>query len=93
MYWRMRTKIYLQRKSIVWSSPLLDENRARASNKFALAVLSCLMWTQTWPLAELRKIKREPTEIIVLDNGGKHPLGSTVLLYLQRDKVARVFSR
>ena len=39
-------KIYLRRMSVIWSSPLSDENRVRASNQFALPVLSYLMWTQ-----------------------------------------------
>ena len=77
-------KVYLQRMSVIWSSPLSDENRVIASNQFALPVLSYLMWTQRWPVAELRRIDREVRKIIV-ENGGKHPLGSTALLYLPRD--------
>ena len=84
-------KIYLPPMSIVWSSPLSDENRGRASNQFALPVLSYLIWTQTRPLAELRRIDREARKIIV-DNGCKHPLGSKTLLYLQREQGGRVFN-
>ena len=39
-------KVYLQRLSIIWSSPLSDYNRVLASNQFALPVLYYLMWTQ-----------------------------------------------
>ena len=81
-------KIYLRRMSVIWSSPLSDENRVRASNQFALPVLSYLMWTQTWPLAELRRVDREARKIIV-ENGSKHPLSSTALLYLQREQGGR----
>ena len=64
--------------SIVCSSPMSDENQVRASNQFALPVVSYFIWTQTWPLAEQRRIDREARKIIV-DNGGKHPVVSTVL--------------
>ena len=74
-------KVYLKRMSVIWSSPLSDENHVIASNQFALPVLSYLMRTQRWPLTELRRIDREVRKIIV-ENGGKHPLGSTALLYL-----------
>ena len=74
--------------SVIWSSPLSDENRVKASNQFALPVLSYLMWTQTWPLAELRRVDREARRIIV-ENGSKHPLSSTTLLYLQREQGGR----
>ena len=60
----------------------------RASNQFALPVLSYLMWTQTGPIAEQRRIDRE-ARTIILDNGDKHPLGSAALLYLQREQVGR----
>ena len=74
--------------SVIWSSPLSDENCVIASNQFALPVLSYLMWTQRWPLRELRRIDREVRKIIV-ENGGKHPLGSTALPYLPPDRGGR----
>ena len=74
-------KVYLKWMSVIRSSPLSDENRIIASNQFALPVLSYLMRTQRWPLTELGRIDREVRKIIV-ENGGKHPLGSTALLYL-----------
>ena len=46
------------------------------------------MWTQNWPIAELRQIDREVRKILV-ESGGKHPLGSTALLYLPRKKGGR----
>ena len=53
------TKVYLQRLSVIWTSPLPDANRVKATNQFALPVLTYLMWTQHWPLTELREIDRE----------------------------------
>ena len=46
------------------------------------------MWTQHWPLAELRKIDREARKIII-ENGGRHPCGSTSILYLPREEGGR----
>ena len=46
-------KVYLQRMSVIWSSPLSDFYEIMASNQFALPILSYLMWTQVWPIAEL----------------------------------------
>ena len=46
------------------------------------------MWTQHWPLTELRKIDREARKIIV-ENGGKHTCGSTSILYLPGEKGGR----
>ena len=85
---RMCCHDILRRMSVIWSSPLSDENRVTASNQFALPVLSYLMWTQTWPLAELRSVYRIARKIIV-QNGRKHPLSSTALLYLQREQGGR----
>ena len=41
------------------------------------------MWSQQWCVTDLRNIDRESRKIIC-ENGGKHPLGSTALLYLPR---------
>ena len=79
---------YLRRLSVIWSSPLSDYNRVVASNQFALPVLGYLMWTQRWPVPDLKTIDREARKIIV-ENGGKHPGGSTSLLYLPREKGGR----
>ena len=76
-------KVYLQRLSVIWTSPLSDANRVKATNQFALPVLTYLMWTQHWPLTELREIDRE-TRKVVSENGGRHPLSSTALFYLPR---------
>ncbi|PFX29473.1 Retrovirus-related Pol polyprotein from type-1 retrotransposable element R2 [Stylophora pistillata] len=81
-------KEYLRRMSFIWSSPLFDYNRVTASNKFALPTLGYLMWTQQWPVTELKKVDREARKIIV-ENGGKHPSGSTAILYLPREKGGR----
>lgn len=72
-------KVFLQRMSVVWSSPLSDENRVIATNQYALPVLSYLMWTQT----EIKKIDREARKIIV------NNIGSTALLYLSREQGGR----
>ena len=63
---------YLRRLSIIWSSPLSYYNRIVASNQFALSVLGYLMWTQHWPITDLKTLDREARKII-LENGGKHP--------------------
>ena len=46
------------------------------------------MWTQHWPLTELR-IKGKEAGKIIVDSGGKHPCGSTSILYLPREKGGR----
>ena len=66
-------KAYLQTLSLIWSSSLSDSNRVTASNQFALPVLSYLMWTQHWPMTEIRVIDRGARKIIC-ENGGKHPV-------------------
>ena len=76
------------RLSVIWSSPLSDINRIRASNQFAMPVLTYLMWTQHWPITQLRVIHREARKII-RENGGKHPLSSTAVMYLAREKGGR----
>ena len=80
--------MYLKRLSVIWSSPLSDINRVRASNQYAMPVLTYLMWTQHWPITELRVIDREARKIIC-ENGGKHPLSSTAIMYLAREKGGR----
>ena len=46
------------------------------------------MWTQHWPITELRAINREARKIIC-ENGGKRPSSSTVIMYLAREKGGR----
>ena len=46
------------------------------------------MWTQHWPITELRQVDRDARKIVT-DGGGKHPCGTTSLLYLPRDKGGR----
>ena len=74
---------YLRRLSVIWSSPLSDSSRVKASNQLALPVLSYLMWTQHWNVSDLKKLDRQAPKIIS-DSGGKHPLGSTILVYLPK---------
>ena len=81
-------KEHLGRLSVIWSSPLSDYHRVVASKQFSMPAMSCYMWTKHWPITELKQIDREARKI-VLENGGKHPCGSTSLLYLSRDKGAR----
>ena len=59
-----------------------------ASNQFALPVLAYLMWTQHWPVRDLKIVDREARQGFV-ENSGKHPGGSTALLYLPREKGGR----
>ena len=44
----------------------LDKSLVRlvASNQFALPVLGYLMWTQQWPVMELKQIDREARKIV-----------------------------
>ena len=88
MVFELAAKEYLRRLSVIWSSPLSDYNRVGASNQFALPVLGYLMWTQHWPVTDLKIVDREARKIIV-ENGGKHRGGSTALLYLPREKGGR----
>ena len=53
-----------------------------------MPVLIYLMWTQHWPIKELLVIDREARNIIC-ENGGKHPLSSTEIMYLAREKGER----
>ena len=76
-------KTYLQRLSLIWISPLSDYNKVQASYQFSMPILSYLMPTQCWPIAELKRLKREARKVIV-ENGGKQPLGLTALIYLPR---------
>ena len=76
-------RAYLQRLSVMWSSPHSDKNKAMATNQLALLVLSYPMWWHQWCVTDLRNIDRESRKIIC-ENGGKYPLGSTTLLYLPR---------
>ena len=77
------SKEYLKRLSMIWTSPLSDVNKVTASNQYALLVLSYLMPTQRWPMSELQRIDREVRKVMV-ENGGKHPAGSSALFYLPR---------
>ena len=46
------------------------------------------MWSQHWPLTELRRIDTQARKIIS-EKGGKHHLGPTALLYLPREAGGR----
>ena len=75
-------KIYLQRLSVNWSSPFSDHAaKVVASNHYALPVLTYLMWTQTWPIANIQQLGRKGRKIIV-ENGGNQSKGSTMILYM-----------
>ena len=67
-------KTYLQRLSIIWSSPLSDHAKVVASKEYALPVVTYLMWTQTWRIANIQQLDLEGTQIIV-EIGGNHPQG------------------
>ena len=81
-------RVYLQRLSVIWSSPLSDHHKVVATNQFALPVLVYFMWTQVWPITELQRLDRESRKIMV-ENGGKHPPGTSDLLYLPRKVAGR----
>ena len=82
---RCAAREYLRRLSVIWSSPLSDYHRVIVSNQFALPAMSYFMWTQHWPITKSRQVDRDARKIIT-EGGGKHPCGTTSLLYLPRDK-------
>ena len=77
---------YLQRLSIIWSSPLSDQYKVVASNQHALPLLTYLMWTQVWPLADLQQFDRGARKIVT-ENGGNHPQGSSEMWWAERDEI------
>ena len=79
---------FLRKMSIIWSNPLSDHYLVTASNQFALPVLGYLMWTQQWPVIEVKKLDREARKIVV-ENGRKHLSCSTAILYMSREKGGR----
>ena len=82
-------KTYLQRPSIIWSSPSSDHAKVVASNQDALLVLTYLVWTQTWPISNIQKLDRQGRKIIV-ESGGNLPKGSIAILYTSRKLGGRV---
>ena len=46
------------------------------------------MWTQQWPVMELKQINREARKIVV-ESGGRHPCSSNALLYMPRSRGGR----
>ena len=83
-------RVYLQRLSVIWSSLWSDHHKVVATNQFALPVLVYFMWTQVWPITELQRLEGESRKIMV-ENGWKHPLGTSDLLYLPRRVGGRGF--
>ena len=71
-------KTFLQRLSIIWSSILSDHAKVAASNQYALPALTYLIWTQSWPIANILQLDQEGRKIIV-ENEGNHPKGSTAI--------------
>ena len=76
-------KTYLQRLSIIWSSPLSHHAKVVVSNQYALPVLTYLMRTQTWLIANIQQLDREGRKNI-MENAGNHPKGTTTILYMSR---------
>ena len=76
-------KVYMDRLSVIWSSPLSDYNKVLATNQFALPALTYFMWTQVWTIADLQRLDRVTRKVMVV-NGAKHPLSSTDILHLPR---------
>ena len=73
-----------------------DVNRVKATNQFALPVLTYPMWTQHWEkfwkhwdplLAEPQSIDRETRKLT--SENDENPLRSTAVLFLPRDKGGR----
>ena len=84
-------KTYLQRLSIIGTSPLSDANRVKATNQFALLVLTYPTWTQQWSLRKLQSIDRD-TRKSISENGGRHPLSSTALLKQTSSQTRQLWS-
>ena len=84
----LAAKEFLRRVSVIRPSPWYDHAKAVANNQYALPVLTSLMWTQTWPLAELQQTDRKARKI-TSGNGGNHSKGSTAALYLARKNGGR----
>ena len=89
---KVAVKTYLERLSIIWTSPLSDANRVKATNQFTLLVLIYSMWTQQWPLGELQSIDRE-TRKLISENCGRHPLSSSALLKQTSNQRRQLWSR
>ena len=66
-------KVHQQRFSVIGSSPFSDYNKVLATNLFAVPVLTYLMWTQVWPIAELQRLDRASRKVMI-ENWAKHPL-------------------
>ena len=66
-------KVYQQRLSVIWSSPLSDYNKVPATNLFAVPILAYLMWMQVWLIAELQRLDRASRKVMI-ENWAKHPL-------------------
>ena len=66
---KLVAEVYLNRMSIIWSSPLSDFNHIVASNQYASPALTYLMWTQHLPITELQRIDREMRKIVVEQEG------------------------
>ena len=66
---------------LILTSPLSDHAKVAASNRYALPVPTYLMWTQTWPIANIQQLDQVGRKIVVED-GGNHPKGSTAILYM-----------
>ena len=68
---------------LILTSPFSDHAKVAASNQYALPVLTYLMWTQTWPIANIQQLDQVGRKIVV-ENGGNHPKGSTAILFMSR---------
>ena len=56
LVFRVASEVYLDRLSVIWSSPLSDYHRTVASNQYALPALTYPMWTQHLSVTELKRI-------------------------------------
>ena len=67
MVLELAAKEYLRRLSVIWSSPLSDYNRVVASNQFALPVLGYLIWTQHWPVTDLKIVNHLSKKVMTIE--------------------------
>ena len=75
-------KEFLRRMSVILSSPLSDHNSFKP---ICITSVRLPNVDTTMACAKLKRLDREACKIAV-ENGGKHPSGSTAILYMPREK-------
>jgi len=58
-------EVYVDRLSVIWSSPLSDYTKVLATNQLARPAFTYFMWTQLWSIADLQRLERETRKVMV----------------------------